>query len=101
VYLTQVAQGDLPNSPFNETHWREPRFIDLIQQARAELDDARRRDILHEAQTMQYEQGGYIIQYFSNIIDAHSKSLGGFVEAKCGFPFGNYWFKNIGFVQES
>jgi peptide/nickel transport system substrate-binding protein len=101
TYLTQVAQGDLPNSPYNETHWKDPRFIDLIQQARAELDDARRKEILVEAQTMQYEQGGYIIQYFSNIIDAHAKSLGGFVEAKCGFPFGNYWFKNIGFLAES
>jgi peptide/nickel transport system substrate-binding protein len=99
VYLTQVAQGDLPESPYNETHWKDPKFIDLIQQARAEADDAKRKDILHEAQTMQYEQGGYIIQYFSNIIDAHSAKLGGFVEAKSGFPFANYWFKNIGFVQ--
>jgi peptide/nickel transport system substrate-binding protein len=98
VYLSQVAQGDLPDSPFNETHWKDPKFIDLIQQARAEVDDAKRKDILHEAQTMQYEQGGYIIPYFSNIIDAYSAKLGGFVEAKCGFPFGNYWFKNIGFV---
>jgi peptide/nickel transport system substrate-binding protein len=98
VYLTQVAQGDLPESPFNETHWKEPKFIDLIQQARAEADDGKRKDILHEAQTMQYEQGGYIIQYFSNIIDAYSAKLGGFVEAKSGFPFGNYWFKNIGFL---
>jgi peptide/nickel transport system substrate-binding protein len=98
AYLSQVAQGDLPESPFNETHWKDPKFIDLIQQARAEVDDAKRKDILHEAQTMQYEQGGYIIPYFSNIIDAHSAQLGGFVEAKCGFPFGNYWFKNIGFL---
>jgi peptide/nickel transport system substrate-binding protein len=98
AYLSQVAQGDLPESPFNETHWKDPKFIDLIQQARAEVDDGKRKDILHEAQTMQYEQGGYIIQYFSNIIDAHSAKLGGFVEAKCGFPFGNYWFKNIGFL---
>jgi peptide/nickel transport system substrate-binding protein len=98
VYLSQVAQGDLPDSPFNETHWKDPKFIDLIQQARAEVDDAKRKDILHEAQTIQYEQGGYIIPYFSNIIDAYSAKLGGFVEAKCGFPFGNYWFKNIGFV---
>jgi peptide/nickel transport system substrate-binding protein len=93
-----VAQGDLPESPFNETHWEDPKFIDLIQQARAEVDEGKRADILHEAQTMQYEQGGYIIQYFSNIIDAYSAKLGGFVEAKCGFPFGNYWLKNIGFL---
>src|ERR687897_3534602 len=98
VYLTQVAQGDLPESPFNETHWEHPRFIELIQQARAELDDARRKEILVEAQTLQYEEGGYIIQYFSNIIDGYSAKLGGFAEAKCGFPFGNYWFKNAGFV---
>lgn len=99
VYLTQVAQGDLPESPFNETHWPpDAKFTDLIKQARGEADDAKRADILHEAQTMQYEEGGYIIQYFSNIIDAHSATLGGFVEAKCGFPFGNYWFKNIGFL---
>lgn len=98
AYLSQVAQGDLPESPFNETHWKDPKFIDLIQQARGEVDDAKRKDILHEAQTMQYEQGGYIIPYFSNIIDAHSAKLGGFVEAKSGFPFGNYWFKNIGFL---
>jgi len=98
VYLTQVAQGDLPESPFNETHWKDPKFIDLIQQARAEVDEGKRNDILHEAQQIQYDKGGYIIQYFSNIIDAHSAKLGGFVEAKCGFPFGNYWFKNIGFL---
>jgi peptide/nickel transport system substrate-binding protein len=98
VYLSQVAQGDLPESPFNETHWEDPKFIDLIQQARAEVDEGKRADILHQAQTMQYEQGGYIIQYFSNIIDAYSAKLGGFVEAKCGFPFGNYWLKNIGFL---
>jgi peptide/nickel transport system substrate-binding protein len=98
VYLSQVAQGDLPDSPFNETHWKDPKFLDLIQQARAEVDDGKRADILHEAQTIQYEQGGYIIQYFSNIIDAYSAKLGGFVEAKCGFPFGNYWLKNIGFL---
>ena len=36
--------------------------------------------------------------FFSNIIDAYSAKLGGFVEAKCGFPFGNYWLKNIGFL---
>jgi hypothetical protein len=47
---------------------------------------------------MQYEQGGYIIPYFSNIIDAHSAKVSGFAQAKSGFPFGNYWLKNVGFT---
>src|SRR4051794_645943 len=98
TYLAQVAQGDLPNSPFNETHWGKGKFESLIKQARGEVDDAKRADILHEAQQMQYEQGGYIIPYFSNIIDAYSAKVSGFAEAKSGFPFGNYWLKNVGFT---
>src|SRR3954465_3299423 len=101
VYLAQVAQGDLPNSPFNETHWGKGQFSSLIQQARGEVDDAKRADILHQAQQMQYDQGGYIIPYFSNIIDAYSSKVRGFVPAKSGFPFGNYWLKNVGFVAGS
>jgi peptide/nickel transport system substrate-binding protein len=98
VYLAQVAQGDLPNSPFNETHWGKGKFESLINQARAEVDEAKRTEILHEAQKMQYDQGGYIIPYFSNIIDAHSSKVSGFAPAKSGFPFGNYWLKNVGFT---
>ncbi|HEX3834533.1 MAG TPA: ABC transporter substrate-binding protein [Solirubrobacteraceae bacterium] len=97
-YLPQVAQGSLPSSPFNETHWGAGAFEKLINQARAELDATKRTAILREAEKMEYDQGGYIIPYFSNQIDAYTGKLGGFVEAKSGFPLGNYWFKNVGFT---
>jgi peptide/nickel transport system substrate-binding protein len=97
-YLTQVAQSNLPTSPFNETHWNPPAFVKLINQARAELDEAKRNDIIHAAQTMQYEQGGEIISYWTNTIDAYKATLGGFVAAKSGFNLGNYGFKNVGFL---
>ena len=45
-YLPQVAQGSLPNSPFNECHWADPKFQKLIQQARAELDQTKRNQII-------------------------------------------------------
>jgi peptide/nickel transport system substrate-binding protein len=96
-YLPQVAQGSLPNSPFNETHWADPTFIKYINEARATLDQTKRNQILLQAQTLEYNNGGYIIPYFSNQIDAYSTKLTGFVEAKSGFPLGNYWFKNVGF----
>ena len=98
MYLPQVAQGSLPNSPFNETHWADPKFQKLIQQARAELDATKRNQIIGQAMTIEYNTGGYIIPYFSNQIDAYSSKLAGFVEAKSGFPLGNYWFKNVGFT---
>ncbi len=96
-YLPQVAQGSLPKSPFNEIHWADPTFIKLIQHARAQLDQTKRDEILHEAETIEYERGGYIIPYFSNQVDAYSTKLTGLVQAKSGFPLGNYWFKNVGF----
>jgi peptide/nickel transport system substrate-binding protein len=97
-YLPQVAQGSLPSSPFNETHWADPKFLKLISQARAELDQTKRNQILQQAETIEYNTGGYIIPYFSNQIDAYSSKVGGLVEAKSGFPLGNYWFKNVGFT---
>ncbi|MDO8212618.1 ABC transporter substrate-binding protein [Conexibacter sp. CPCC 206217] len=99
LYLPQVSQSNLPTSPFNETHWNPPEFVKLIDQARAELDEAKRTEIIHQAQRMQYEQGGEIIPYWSNMIDAHSAAVGGFVEARSGFNLGNFWFKNVGFIR--
>jgi len=103
-YLPQVAQGSLPNSPFNECHWAfsgtedAAQFVKLINEARATLDEGKRNQILQQAETLEYNNGGYIIPYFSNQIDAYSSKLTGFVEAKSGFPLGNYWFKNVGYI---
>ena len=99
MYLPQVAQCDLPNSPFNETHFGEGKFEGLIKQARGELDEAKRREIIHQAQEMQYNEGGYIIPYFSNLIDGYSAKVSGFLPSKAGFNLGNNWFKDVGFVQ--
>jgi peptide/nickel transport system substrate-binding protein len=76
-YLSQVAQGSLPNSPFNETHWADPQFLKLVAQARAELDDSKRTELIHEAQKIEYDRGGYIIAFFPNFIAAVSSKLGG------------------------
>jgi peptide/nickel transport system substrate-binding protein len=98
LYLTQVAQGSLPNSPFNETHWDDKEFQQLIREARGELDDDRRCELLHEAQQLEYDKGGYIIPYFSNAIDAHSAKVTGIVPAKSGFTLGNYGLRSVGFT---
>jgi peptide/nickel transport system substrate-binding protein len=98
TYLSQVAQGSLPDSPFNETHWKDPEFLDLIAQARAELDDAKRTELLHQAQKIEWERGGLIVWSFSNQVDAYSTTVGGFLPAKSGFPLTNYGFGRVGFV---
>jgi peptide/nickel transport system substrate-binding protein len=102
-YLPQVAQGSAPAAPFNETHWppknaQGTQFTKLIARATAELNAQKRNELLREAMKIEYEIGGYIIPYFSNQIDAYSSKMGGFVEAASGFPLGNYWFKNVGYL---
>jgi peptide/nickel transport system substrate-binding protein len=97
-YLAQVAQGSLKGSPFNETHWNHPAFVKLIDEARAELDDGRRKELLHAAQAIEHEEGGYIVWSFSNQVDAYSAEVAGFQPAKSGVPLMNYGFAKVGFA---
>jgi peptide/nickel transport system substrate-binding protein len=97
-YLSQVAQGSLPDSPYNETHWADPEFLDLIGQARAELDEDKHIELLKAAQKIEYERGGLIVWSFSNQIDAYNTTVAGFQPAKSGFPLTNYGFGRVGFV---
>lgn len=76
-YLSQVAQGSLPNSPFNETHWDNAHFKQLIALARAEVDATKRTQYIHEAQMIEWNEGGYIIAFFPNFTAGASNKIGG------------------------
>ena len=76
-YLSQVAQGSLPNSPFNETHWNDAQFKSLISQARAAVDPAKRTELIQAAQKIEYDSGGYIIAFFPNFTAAASSKIAG------------------------
>lgn len=97
-YLSQVAQGSLPNSPFNETHWADPQFLKLIAQARGELDDNKRTQLIHQAQEIEYNRGGYIIPYFSNYIGAYRAKLAGIPEGVQATLLLGPTFKQMGFT---
>ncbi|WP_240197561.1 ABC transporter substrate-binding protein [Nonomuraea lactucae] len=93
-YLPQVADGSLPESPYNETHWADKTFISLIKQARRELDDAKRTELLKQAQKIEYDSGGHIIWGFKNQVDAYSSKVTGFVPDK-NLPLSNYQFRRV------
>ena len=96
-YLPQVAQGSLPNSPYNECHWNDPTFNSLITQARAELDAVKRGQLLKEAQQLEYDGGGYIIWGFKNQVDAYADNVTGFVPDR-NLPLSSFQFRNVSFV---
>jgi peptide/nickel transport system substrate-binding protein len=97
-YLAQVAQSFLPTSPFNETHWSDANYASLDKQANATLDAATRKDIEHQMQKIDFDQGGYIIPCFLDALDAYSTKITGYQAAKVGQPLSLFDFEHFGFV---
>jgi peptide/nickel transport system substrate-binding protein len=83
-YLPQVANGSIPTAPYNECHWppKDSNYISLYQQALAETDKAKRIALKHQMQQLEYDEGGYIIPFFNNLVDAYSTKVSGFVASK-------------------
>jgi peptide/nickel transport system substrate-binding protein len=102
-YLSQVAAGSLPTSPYNETHWpdaADAKFKALYAQALQTADTKKRGEIVHEMQKMEYQNGGYIVWGFSNFLDGYSTKVKGLIQGDKGVlalnGFGNgyrtIWF---------
>jgi peptide/nickel transport system substrate-binding protein len=62
-------------APWNDNHWNNARFQELLIIGRTELDSAKRRDIYTEMQALISAEGGTIIPMFANFVDAASTSL--------------------------
>jgi peptide/nickel transport system substrate-binding protein len=87
AYLNQVQQGSLPNAPYNECHWPPKsgygsNFGSLYSQALATVDAAKRIQIEHEMQQIEYNIGGYIIPFFGGLIDGYSSKVKGLKPSK-------------------
>ncbi|MHB8504291.1 MAG: ABC transporter substrate-binding protein [Acidimicrobiales bacterium] len=97
-YLAQVAQSMLPTSPFNETHWDNPRYNSLYAEANATLSAGLRKEIEHEMQLIDFNEGGYIIPAFIDALDAYSAKLRGYGPAKVGQPLSDFDFEHFSFA---
>ncbi|MER8785611.1 ABC transporter substrate-binding protein [Mesorhizobium sp. M1006] len=93
--FSQVYAAD---APWNDTHWKNPKFNKLLLEARSELDDAKRKQMYGEMQRLVSDDGGVIIPMFANYVlvrraeVAHGPSLSSVSELdgmKCGE---RWWF---------
>lgn len=64
-------------SSYNDTRWANPRFDSLLREARALLDEEKRREIYWECQALIHEDGGAMIPMFGDYLDAVSTDLRG------------------------
>ncbi|MBT1160007.1 ABC transporter substrate-binding protein [Aminobacter anthyllidis] len=72
MFSTAYAAG----AAWNETHWKNPRFNELLIAARSELADAKRLEMYTEMQGLCRDDGGAIIPVFANYVNAMSTKVG-------------------------
>ena len=94
-YLPQVSLATLPTSPFNETHFDDPGYDKLYQEAIATIDPAKRQQLAQEMQQIDYTDGGLIIPFFPPVIDGYGATVHGLVPSKGGLSLNAYDFKRI------
>src|SRR5262249_25517689 len=58
---------------WNDTHWTHERFNKLLAEARAELDDGKRRTMYREMQQIVRDDGGVIIPMYATSMDPPSQ----------------------------
>lgn len=66
-------------SPYNEAKWKNPEFDRLLDQARAEVDPAKRNQLYKDAQRLLSEDGGVIIPYFVSDVAVMRADCDGYV----------------------
>lgn len=66
-YATEAEMfqaGYLPGAAWNDSHFQSKRFASLLQEAKAELDTARRGELFSELQRLVRDESGQIIPVF-------------------------------------
>ena len=93
--LTLAYSAD---AAWNEAHWQNERFNELLVQARGELDEERRAAQYEEMAMLARDDGGTIIPMFVNFVYArrknvqHSGSVAASWEADGGRGTSRWWF---------
>jgi peptide/nickel transport system substrate-binding protein len=70
--FSQVYAKD---APWNDTHWKNERFNQLLAEARPELDENKRRALYHEMQLILRDEGGVIVPMYANYVFARSTKV--------------------------
>jgi peptide/nickel transport system substrate-binding protein len=86
------------NATWNESGWKNEQFDQLLVQARRERDEAKRRQMYGDMQTIVYEKNSLVIPAFINFIDAQSSKLRGLKGTPSGRVMG-YRFAEFAWLE--
>lgn len=95
-YLVTAGQAMAgPDAPFNACKFDDPEYNDTYNRAIAELDEAKRTDLIHQMVRIDYDRGANILPYFFPTIDASATNVGGVKPSANGYSPGGNDFKNF------
>lgn len=97
LLYTQFFQS---SSLYNESGWKNAQFDELLVQARKERDEARRKQIYGDIQTLVYQKNSLAIPAFINFIDAQSTKLKGLKGSPAGRLMG-YRFAEFAWLDQA
>jgi peptide/nickel transport system substrate-binding protein len=83
------------DAPWNECGWKNEKFDQLLTAARAETDEAKRKQMYGDMQVIVHEQAGIGIPLFISMLDAHSSRLKGLRPIPTGGMMGYNFAENV------
>jgi peptide/nickel transport system substrate-binding protein len=69
----------ISSADWNDTRWKRPEFDKMVIAARGELDQDKRKKMYADMGMMMRDQGGLIVPFFNQYIDASGKNVEGWV----------------------
>ncbi|MCH6581746.1 MAG: ABC transporter substrate-binding protein [Gammaproteobacteria bacterium] len=73
-WMFSVAYSE--TASWNDSFWKHDRFNKILLQARAELDDGKRRQLYYEMQEIVSNEGGVLVPMYASYVYAMHKSIG-------------------------
>jgi len=70
----------LSTADWNDTRWKRPEFDAMLNAAKAELDNAKRKEIYSKMGRMLNEEGGLILPMFNDFVAGVSSNIGGWAD---------------------
>jgi peptide/nickel transport system substrate-binding protein len=87
-------QALLSDAVWNETHWRDPSFDQLIRDAQGAPDEGAATERWREIQQIQYDEGGYIVWTNQKLTDAAANNVQGLVPSSF-FNLGGWNYRDV------
>ena len=92
ILMTLFFKSD---ANWNESGWKNEKFDKMLVEARGEADDAKRKAIYGEMQSIVRDQCGIGIPVFITLLDAHSDKLKGLKPIPVGGFMGNAFAEHV------